>query len=113
MLLNEFGNSSRRPANEISDGVCDRYRFSARALIGTDSENAFDDGGRNAFSNAARQRVLWRIIDKPQFLADDGADDLRSLAIRNRFAASSPVLSSPPFSGRGMRRTVKAGVRLR
>ena len=91
MLLNEFGNGSRRPASEISNGVGDRYCFSARALIGTDSENAFDDGGRNAFSNAARPRFLWRLIDKPQFLADYGADDLRSLPIRNRFTSRKHI----------------------
>jgi hypothetical protein len=51
--LNELGNGSRRPASEIGDGVCDRYRFSARALIGTDRKNAFDRGRRNAFSYAA------------------------------------------------------------
>jgi hypothetical protein len=57
MLLNEFGNGSRRPASEISDGVGDRYCFSACALIGTDSENAFDNGGRNAFSRVATECV--------------------------------------------------------
>ena len=82
MLLNEFGNGSRRSAGELSDGVGDRYCFSARALIGTDCENAFNDGGRNAVSNAARPRLLWRLIDKPQFLANCGADDLRSLLER-------------------------------
>jgi hypothetical protein len=54
--------------------------FPPRALIGTDSENAFDDAARNAFSNAARPRFLWSLIDKPQFLADYRADDLLSLA---------------------------------
>ena len=68
MFAYEFGDGSRRPASEFSDGVGDRDGFSARALIGTDGEDAFDDGGRNAFSNAARPRFLWRLIDKPQFL---------------------------------------------
>jgi hypothetical protein len=79
MLVNEFGNRSRRPASEFGDGVGDSYCLSASALIGTDSENAFDDRGWDAFSNAARPRFLWRLIDKPQFLADFRADDLRSL----------------------------------
>ena len=82
VLLNELGNGLRRPASEISDGGGDRNGFSARALIGADRENAFDDGGRNAFSHAARPRVLRRLIDEPQFLADDGADDLRRLTLR-------------------------------
>jgi hypothetical protein len=84
VLLNELGDGARRPASKISDGVGDRDRFSARPLIGTDRENAFDDGGRNAFSNAARPRVLRRLIDKPQFLANDRADDVRGLAIGDR-----------------------------
>ena len=91
MLENEFGDCSWRPASEISDGVGDRYCFSARALIGTDSENAFDDGGRNAFSNSARPRFLLRLIDKPQLIADYRADDLRSLPIRNRFTSCEHV----------------------
>jgi hypothetical protein len=53
VLLHELGNGSRLPAGDICDGVCDRYRFSARALIGTDRKNAFDRGRRNAFSYAA------------------------------------------------------------
>jgi len=32
VLLDELGNGSRRPASEISDGVCDRNRFSAIAV---------------------------------------------------------------------------------
>ena len=91
MLLNEFGNGSRRPTSEIGDGVGDRYRFSARALIGTDSENAFNDGRWNAFSNAARPSLLWGLIDKSQFLADYGANDLRSLPIRNRFTSRKHI----------------------
>ena len=75
---NELANGSRWPASEISDGGSDRYCLSARALISTDRENAFDDGRRNAFSNAARPRFLWRFIDKAQFLANYGADDFRS-----------------------------------
>ena len=70
MLLNEFGNGSRRPASEISDGGGDRYCFSAHALIGTDSENAFDDSGRNAFSNAARPCFLTG--EPGSAIADDG-----------------------------------------
>src|SRR5688572_33039392 len=91
MLLNELGNGSRRPASEISDGVGDRHCFSARAQLGTDSENAFDDGGRNAFSNAARPRLFWRLIAETQFLADDRADDPRRLPVRNRFAAGDHI----------------------
>ena len=65
MLLNELGDGSRRPAREIRDGAGDRDGFAARALIGTNRENAFDDGRWNAFSNAACARLLWRLIDKP------------------------------------------------
>ena len=78
VLLYELGDGSRRPAREISDGIGDRDCFAACALIGADRENALDDGGRNAFSNAARPCVLWRLIDKAHFLANDRADDLRS-----------------------------------
>ena len=78
LRLNELANGSRWPASEISDGGSDRYCLSARALISTDRENAFDDGRRNAFSNAARPRFLWKLIDKAQFLANYGADDFRS-----------------------------------
>ena len=37
---------------------------SAGALISADSVNAFDDGGRSTFSNAARPRVPWRLVDR-------------------------------------------------
>ena len=91
MLLHEFGNSTRWPASEFSDCVGDRYCFSARPLIGTDSENAFDDSRRNAFPNPARLRLIRRLIDKPQFLADYDADDLRSLPIRNSFTSRNYI----------------------
>ena len=68
-----------------------RHCLSAPALIGTDRENAFDDGRRNAFSNAACPRFLWRLIDEPQLLADDGADDLRGLPVRHRVTSRNHV----------------------
>jgi hypothetical protein len=58
ILASELGEGPWRPPGEIGDGVGDRYCFSARALMGTDSDNAFDNCGRNAFPNAARPRFL-------------------------------------------------------
>ena len=91
VLLNELGDGARRAAGEISDGGGDGDGFSACALIGPDRENAFNDGRRNAFSNAARPRLLGGLVNKPQCPADDTADNLRSLAIRNRFASRQHV----------------------
>jgi hypothetical protein len=91
MLLHKFGNSTRWLACEFSDCVGDRYCFSARTLIGTDSENAFDDSGWNAFPNPARLRFLWRLIDKSLFLADNVTDELRSLPIRNSFTSLNHI----------------------
>ena len=85
MLVNEFSDGTRLSASEFGDRVRDRYCFSTSTLIRGNGEGALDNGRRQAFSHAACARLLWRFIDEAQWLTDLGANDLRSLPVRNRF----------------------------
>ena len=39
MFARKFGDGSRRPASEITDGIGDRHGLSARALIGAELQH--------------------------------------------------------------------------